>query len=136
MPVTPYVGMPAGFRNCASDAPGSRAGTTGLPGHSSCATFSMGSITRRVKGAGAAIGPRISGMVTVTLGSLIIVTSCASTASRESPGKIRHELVAFAKFAMTVGVAGVPIGSVASAVEWLTHHCQPRGTSRPWRPVR
>src|ERR1700693_1834703 len=44
MPVTPYVGMPAGFMNCASDAAGSRAGTTGIPGQSSCATFSIGSI--------------------------------------------------------------------------------------------
>ena len=36
MPLTPYVGMPAGVRKRPSVAPAAMVGTTGTPGHIFC----------------------------------------------------------------------------------------------------
>src|ERR1035441_5437980 len=88
--------MPAGFRNWASVAPGSRTGTTGTPGHISSANFSIGFRIRGVSGVGAAAGPRTSGMVTFTAGLAASLTSWARTTSRDTPGKMRQLMFAVA----------------------------------------
>jgi hypothetical protein len=72
-------------------------GTTGTPGQNSAVSFSIGAIIAGVSGGGAAVGPRVSSVVTLTSGSATSSSSFARTVSAGVPGKMRQFTVARAR---------------------------------------